>query len=229
MRYIRTRAVAEAIKTAERSAFLAAKLRPRMADNKEESRSTDISSEAADKVMAAGRKAAGSVTRGKIFGKKKTAMRTRTAGLEAGLDRRSSKWIKTSETAGKNDVRTSETQHTEDLKADRITVQERARGSAAAKKALHVQKQTAAGIRAAAGSAKRIAGKMLRSALRAVNAQNAMIIGGGALAVCAVIIISMVGGIAASPFGIFFSIEEDGGASLRSILSDLSKEFYDPI
>ena len=220
MKYIKTKAVAEAARLAEQSTETAVRLRPNTAKENVDKETSNINGEATEQVVQAGKEAIRLFPHSALFrGKKKETQISRN---------RDSKYIKTSEISGKNAIRTAEKRY-EEFAVERNTIEEMARGSSMAKKALAMHKKTAADIRVTALSIKKTAGRMLRSAIKALYSQNAVFMGGGALALCLVTVISMVGGIAASPFGIFFSIEEDGGDLLRSILSDLSKEFYDPI
>ena len=228
MRNIKTKAVYEAVKLADRSAELAKRIRPQTAGRKKEDAPADYTGESADKIVNAGWTAVRKLSHTAVIRGRKRVRDIRIKERDI-PEKESGKRIKTSDVTEKNGIRTEKNSSLRNRAAELKAGEERARGTAMAKKAYSAYKKAECGGRAAAAALKDRAGRMLRRALRAVSGQNVLFVGGGALAMCLVTVISMVGGIAASPFGIFFSIEEDGGASVRSIISDLSREFYLPI
>ena len=229
MKDIKTKATYEAIKLAQKASDMTAKVGQVTAGNKKGSDSADVSREAVDKVLDAAKKTARLIP-GKTFirGKKRTG-NTGAGKQRDYLYRLSQKWVRTSDVTGKRNIRTAKVRFAAEASAERTEAESRARGTAMAKKAFASGRKKADGIKAAAVSVKKAAGRMMRSVFNAHAVSRSVFFAGGAAAVLIVTVISMVGGIAASPFGVFFSIEEDGGEALRAVVADLSKEFYDGI
>ncbi len=229
MKGIKIKATYEAIKLAQKASGMTAKLGQVTAGNKKGSDSADVSRKAVDEVLDAAKKTARMMPNGSMIrGRKRLNDAERRKDLGKRLSM-SPKWVKTSDMAGKRAIRTAKTRIATEASAEHAAAESRARGTAIARKAFAAGRKKADGIKAAAVSVRKAAGRMLRSVFNAHAVGRSVLYAGGAAAMLIVTVISMVGGIAASPFGVFFSIEEDGGEGLRTVVADLSKEFYDGI
>ncbi|MDO5139470.1 MAG: M23 family metallopeptidase [Oscillospiraceae bacterium] len=228
MRYIKTREMYEAVKIVDHSAILAQKIRPKVAGRQDEEASADYMVEASDQVLTAGGTALKKMSHVAAFRGKKHLIGIRIKERTAS-QKKDEKWVRTSATTGRDEIRTGKNRSLRIEHAEQRVGEERARGTAMAKKAYSAHKKAAHDGKVTAARFKARILKMFRHTLATINRQNVMIVGGGALAMFLVAVISMVGMIASSPFGLFFSIEEDGGASIRSVISELSSEFYQQI
>lgn len=229
MKDIKTKAIYETIKLTDRAAKVTSKLRPKMSGTKERAVTADVSREAVDEVTDTVKKTARLIPKGTFIRGRKRTGNVGPGKQREYLYRQSQKWVRTSDVTGKRNVRTAKERLAAEASSEHAAAESRARGTAMAKKAFASGRKTADGIKAAAVSVRKAAGKMLRSVLNAHALSRSVLIAGGAAVMLIVTVISMVGGIAASPFGVFFSIEEDGGESLCTVITDLSKEFYDGI
>ena len=79
----------------------------------------------------------------------------------------------------------------------------------------------------------RTARKAIQKALKAIRAGAKSLMAalgaGGAAVVMIVILLCLIGGLLASPFGIFFSGEGEGAQTVQSVLAQLNSEFSDKI
>ena len=146
-------------------------------------------------------------------------IRSRKTALHIGRDRK--KEIRRAGRSGKEEIRTPETARMMDLRYGNEETVRLRKASATAK---------AASVPSAVTGArkKRGARVLLRSALQAAADRRGASVLAGAIALLVICVVSLIGGVAASPFGIFFSIEEEHG-SIRDTVSALSLEFYERI
>ena len=97
-----------------------------------------------------------------------------------------------------------------------------ARGSAA--------KKAAAGVSKVAGIAKRSLKAMVKNSIAAINKLVTAIAAGGGVAVMSAILICLIGLIAASSFGIFFSSEDTGSEmTMRQAVQEINAEYQNKI
>ena len=146
-------------------------------------------------------------------------IRSRKTALHIGRDRK--KEIRRAGRSGKEEIRTPETARMMELRYGKEETVRLRKASAAAK---------AASVPSAVTGArkKRGARVFLRSALQAAADRRGAAVMAGAIALMVICVVSLIGGVAVSPFGIFFSIEEEHG-SIRETVSALSLEFYERI
>lgn len=229
MKYIKTKTIYKTIKLADKAAEMISKLKPKVSRTEERAGSADLSREAVDEVLDAAKKTARLIPKGTFIRGKKRIGNAEQGNQREHLHRQSHKWVRTSDVAGKRNIRTANAQIAAKASSEHAAAESRARGTAMVKKAFASSRKTADGIKATAVSVREAAGKMLRSVLNVHAGIRTVLYAGGAVAMLIITVISMIGGIAASPFGVFFSIEEDGGEALRTVVADLSKEFYDGI
>ena len=229
MKDIKTKTMGKAIKLADRAAGMTAKLKPKMFMAEERQGSADMSRDAVDDVLDAAKKTAQFIPKETFIRGRKRTDKAGPGKQQEHLYRQSQKWVKTSDTAGKRIARTAKASLNAEVSQERAAAVSKARRIAMAQKAFESNRKKADGLKAAAASVRKAAGKMLRSVLRAHDFRRSVFLAGGAAAIIIVTVISMIGGVAASPFGVFLAIEEDGGEALRNVVADLSKEFYDSI
>ena len=146
-------------------------------------------------------------------------IRSRKTALHIERDRE--KEIRRAARSGKEEIRTPETAWMTELRYGKEETVRLRKASAAAK----VSSVTSA---VAGARKKRGARVLLRSALQAAEDRRGAAVLAGAIALLVICVVSLIGGVAASPFGIFFSIEEEHG-SIRDTVSALSLEFYERI
>ena len=146
-------------------------------------------------------------------------IRSRKTALHIRRDRK--KEIRRAARSGKEEIRTPETARMMELRyGNEETVRLR--------KASAVAKASSVPSAVTGARKKREAWVLLRSALQAAADRRGASVLAGAIALLVICVVSLIGGVAASPFGIFFSIEEEHG-SIRDTVSALSLEFYERI
>ena len=129
------------------------------------------------------------------------------------------KSVKTAEQTAKTAIKTS--QHT--AKAAQKTAQATVKAS---QKAAQAAKATAKATAATAKAAAKATIATIKAIILAVKGLIAAIIAGGWIAVVVIIVLCLVGLIAGSVFGIFFSGEDSGtGMSMQTVVQEINQEY----
>ena len=133
------------------------------------------------------------------------------------------KSVKTAEKSAKTTVKTAQ----QTAKAAQKSAVAAAK---AAKMAAHAARAAAKTAAIKAKLAVKATLAMVKAAIAAIKGLVALIAAGGWIAVAVVLIICLIGLLAGSPFGVFFSGEDSGtGRSMPAVVSELTREFYDRV